>query len=53
MPIYEYRCEECDKKFEVLHKSSVVTEDIFMPELSIKQKQKTAVLIRCQIRIKL
>jgi putative FmdB family regulatory protein len=31
MPIFEYKCKECDSKYEVLHKSSEKQEDIFCP----------------------
>ncbi|MBS4033356.1 MAG: zinc ribbon domain-containing protein [Ignavibacterium sp.] len=31
MPIFEYKCEECNSKFELLHKSSANNEEITCP----------------------
>ncbi len=31
MPVFEYKCKECDSKYEILHKSSEKQEDIFCP----------------------
>lgn len=32
MPIFEYKCSNCNKKFEVLHKSVYNSEKIECPE---------------------
>jgi putative FmdB family regulatory protein len=32
MPIFEYKCSECNTKFEILHKSSQNSEDVTCPE---------------------
>jgi putative FmdB family regulatory protein len=32
MPIYDYRCDECGKVFDVFHKVKEVEEDIVCPE---------------------
>lgn len=31
MPMFEYRCSECNSKFEFLHKSSSVKEKVICP----------------------
>lgn len=40
MPIFEYRCDDCSKKFEILHKSSVSAEDIMCPECGSVHNKK-------------
>lgn len=32
MPIYDYRCEECGKVYDVFHKVKEVDEDIVCPD---------------------
>lgn len=32
MPIFEYRCSDCDNKFEVLHRSSTNQKEVSCPE---------------------
>jgi putative FmdB family regulatory protein len=40
MPIFEYRCQECGTKYEVLHKSSESQNEIMCPNChSIKNKK--------------
>ncbi len=40
MPIFEYKCSECDTKFEVLHKSTAQQDDVSCPKCnSIKNKK--------------
>ena len=40
MPLYEYRCSDCNTKFEVLHKSIVNLNGVACPECnSIKNKK--------------
>jgi len=31
MPIYEYKCSECNTKFDVMHKSTSIHEDVHCP----------------------
>ncbi len=40
MPIYEYRCDKCNKKFDMLHKSSVTTDEVVCPNCGSKQNKK-------------
>lgn len=42
MPIYEYRCEECDEPFEVFVRSSSQKADLTCPKCG-SQKVKKAV----------
>jgi putative FmdB family regulatory protein len=32
MPVYVYRCTDCDNKYEVFHKVKEIREDIICPE---------------------
>jgi putative FmdB family regulatory protein len=40
MPLYEYKCSECNTKFEVLHKSSVNTEEVTCPNCNSTKSKK-------------
>lgn len=40
MPVYEYKCSECNNKFEYLHKSSTVQEKVVCPVCSSNKNQK-------------
>ncbi|MBA4407044.1 hypothetical protein C0389_07210 [bacterium] len=40
MPIFEYKCNDCNKKFEVLHKSSTNLEEVICPECQSKNHKK-------------
>ncbi len=40
MPLFEYRCEDCSKKFEILHKSSVTEKDIMCPSCGSVHNKK-------------
>lgn len=40
MPIFEYRCEDCNSKFELLHKSSVESEEIICPSCNSVNNKK-------------
>lgn len=40
MPIFEYRCENCNTKFEVLHKSSENQNEIICPACGSKNYKK-------------
>ncbi len=40
MPIFEYKCNDCNKKFEVLHKSSANLEEVVCPDCQSKNHKK-------------
>jgi putative FmdB family regulatory protein len=40
MPVYEYRCESCNKKFDMLHKSSMATEEVVCPNCGSTKNKK-------------
>lgn len=40
MPLYEYKCSECNTKFEVLHKSAVNAADVTCPKCNSIKNQK-------------
>ena len=40
MPIFEYRCSECNNKFEVLHKSSAAEEEVICPNCKSDKNKK-------------
>jgi putative FmdB family regulatory protein len=40
MPIYEYRCSTCNRKFDILHKSSVKQEEIICPSCGSTNNKK-------------
>ncbi|MGB9697396.1 MAG: FmdB family zinc ribbon protein [Ignavibacteria bacterium] len=40
MPIFEYRCENCNTKFEILHKSSEHQDEIICPSCGSKNYKK-------------
>ena len=40
MPIFEYKCSDCDTKFEVLHKSSVNQNDVSCPKCNSNKSKK-------------
>ena len=40
MPVFEYRCQACNEKFEVLHKSSVNIEEVTCPECNSSKSKK-------------
>ena len=40
MPIFEYRCQECGTKYEVLHKSAENQNDIICPKCSSSNNKK-------------
>jgi putative FmdB family regulatory protein len=40
MPIFEYKCKQCNSKFEVLHKSSLNQEEASCPKCYSKENQK-------------
>jgi len=40
MPIFEYKCKQCNTKFEVLHKSSLNQEEVSCPKCNSKENKK-------------
>jgi putative FmdB family regulatory protein len=44
MPIYEYHCKQCGKKFEKLVKLSTKTSEIECPRCGAQQAEKTVSL---------
>jgi putative FmdB family regulatory protein len=32
MPVFEYKCSDCNSKYEIYHKSSVKQEEVVCPE---------------------
>ncbi len=44
MPIYEYRCKQCGKKFDKLVKASTKTGDIECPKCGARNAEKAVSL---------
>jgi putative FmdB family regulatory protein len=40
MPIFEYKCTNCNNKFEVLHKTSTKTEEVTCPNCNSSKNKK-------------
>lgn len=40
MPVFEYKCSDCNEKFEVLYKSSVHKEEITCPKCNSTKNKK-------------
>lgn len=40
MPIYAYKCEECNTKYEVFHKVKENIEDVICPNCESKKAKK-------------
>ena len=40
MPIFEYKCSECDTKFEVLHKSTTNQKEVTCPNCNSAHNKK-------------
>jgi len=40
MPIFEYRCSNCDTKFEVLHKSTTKQDEVNCPKCNSLDNKK-------------
>jgi putative FmdB family regulatory protein len=40
MPIFEYKCNDCGKKFDILHKSSANLEEVICPDCQSKNSKK-------------
>ncbi len=40
MPIYEYKCSKCNAKFDILHKSTTIQEDVHCPACDSNENKK-------------
>lgn len=40
MPVYEYHCTNCNKKFEIYHKSTHSNEEVVCPECNSKENKR-------------
>jgi putative FmdB family regulatory protein len=40
MPIYDYRCEDCNARYEVYHKSREIAEDVVCPQCQSARAKK-------------
>lgn len=40
MPIFEYKCEDCNTKYDVLHKSSSNEEEVTCPKCNSNKSKK-------------
>ena len=40
MPLFEYQCKDCKSKFEILHKSSSLKEEVLCPRCHSKNSVK-------------
>jgi len=40
MPLFEYKCNDCNTVFEILHKSSEKRDDIFCPKCKSANSEK-------------
>lgn len=40
MPVFEYKCEECNTKYEVLHKSSINQDEVTCPNCHSTKNKK-------------
>lgn len=40
MPVFEYRCNDCDTKYEILHKSREIKENIVCPKCNSQNSKK-------------
>jgi putative FmdB family regulatory protein len=40
MPVFEYKCNDCGRKFDVLHKSTANLEEIICPNCQSKNSKK-------------
>ncbi|MFA7227815.1 MAG: zinc ribbon domain-containing protein [Melioribacteraceae bacterium] len=40
MPIFEYKCSDCGKKFEIFHKSSTNPEEVICPACQSRNHKK-------------
>jgi len=40
MPIFEYQCQDCNSKYEILHKSASSKEEVFCPDCRSQNSKK-------------
>ncbi|MFH1195780.1 MAG: zinc ribbon domain-containing protein [bacterium] len=40
MPVFEYKCNDCGKKFDILHKSSANLSEVICPACQSKNSKK-------------
>lgn len=40
MPVYDYRCEECKKIYDVYHKGKEIAEDVVCPSCGSTKHKK-------------
>jgi putative FmdB family regulatory protein len=40
MPVFEYKCTDCEKKYDIFHKSSVNPEEVECPTCHSKNHKK-------------
>ena len=40
MPVYEYRCSDCNSKFDMFHKSTVNQEEVVCPKCGSVNNKK-------------
>jgi putative FmdB family regulatory protein len=40
MPVFDYRCLDCHKTYDVFHKGHEVAEDVFCPSCGSKHSKK-------------
>jgi len=40
MPIFEYQCQDCNSKYEILHKSISSKEEVYCPDCRSKNNKK-------------
>ena len=40
MPVFEYKCSDCNNKFEILHKSSTNQKEVTCPECNSSKNKK-------------
>jgi putative FmdB family regulatory protein len=40
MPLFEYKCSECNTKFEILHKSAATQNDVTCPSCNSLNNKK-------------
>jgi putative FmdB family regulatory protein len=40
MPVFEYKCKDCNSKYEIFHKSSLNPEEVICPSCRSKNSYK-------------
>jgi putative FmdB family regulatory protein len=49
MPVYDYRCEECNKVYDVYHKGKEIVEDVVCPSCDSTKYKKLMSIPAMQI----